>query len=367
MNNLFIVHYYPIEYYPPVMNLINSLEDKINITVSSQQKSNYLADFKGNQALIYRVIKENKSDRPAKIFIKYLLFTLYTLCKLISKRPDAVLYYESISALPVFLYKYLFSRSVKLCIHYHEYMTPSEYLKSGMRLARFNHKIEKLFLYKSAYWISQTNKFRKDFFLNDYSCVSRKVCHILPNYPSRTWHVHNKEHSKDGIIRCVYIGSLSLHDTFVEEFCKWVSTKKGRVIFDIYSFNFYSDVKTAISKLNSPYINFYTQGICYFDIPSILSKYDVGLLLYKANSLNFKYNETNKFYEYLICGLDVWYPKEMILLHELDKTLFVPNIVEFDFQNPFFPIPFLNQNIDNSSYDLFCENVYEFFIRTLFD
>lgn len=129
MNKLFIIHYYPIDYFPPVMNLIETLEKKIDITVSSTQKSNSLVEFKGIRVKIFRKIKENKSDNSVKILIKYFIFTLFTLGLLIRKRPNAILYYESISAFPAYLYKYFFNRKVKLCIHYHEYMTPEEYKK----------------------------------------------------------------------------------------------------------------------------------------------------------------------------------------------------------------------------------------------
>lgn len=366
MNKLFIVHYYPIEYFPPVMNLINSLEDKLNITVSSTWKSNSLSEFKGNKVTIYRNIKEKKSNSSVKTLIKYLIFTATTLCQLIHKRPNYILYYESISAFPVYLYKRFLSPKVKLCIHYHEYMTPSEYERLGMRLSKFNHKYEISYLYRKAFWISQTNQYRKNFFLNDYPFIPQSNCHVLPNYPPQSWHVNKKTHTNNGVIKCVYVGSLSLHDTYIKEFCQWIAEQKGKVQFDIYSFNFYIDTLIAIEKLQCPYISFHKEGIKYSDIPNLFNHYDVGVLLYKAQTPNFKYNETNKFYEYLICGLDVWYPKEMILLHEMDKSVFAPQIVEMDIQNGLFPkLDFSLKTVDNSFYNRTCEKEYESFIHII--
>lgn len=365
MNKLFIIHYYPIDYFPPVMNLIETLEKKIDITVSSTQRSNSLVEFKGIRVKIFRKIKENKSDNSVKILIKYFIFTLFTLGLLIRKRPNAILYYESISAFPAYLYKYFFNRKVKLCIHYHEYMTPEEYKKNGMRLSRFNLKLEKSWLLQNAIWISQTNEYRKAFFLKDNPNISKSICHLLPNYPPQNWLCTHKNHVGD-IVKCVYIGSLSLKDTFVLDFCRWVNLQGGKVQFDIYSFNFHQDTFDAIEALHSPFIKFYKEGVKYMEIPHILKFYDVGVLLYRAQTLNFKFNETNKFYEYLICGLDVWYPKEMTLLHEMDKSLFAPDIKEMDINNGLFPkLDFSSRLVNNSSYNMFSEKVYESFLQLI--
>ena len=100
-------------------------------------------------------------------------------------------------------------------------------------------------------------------------------------------------------------------------------------------------------------------------IPNVLDKYDVGLLLYKAQILNFQWNETNKFYEYLICGLDVWYPKEMLLLHEMEKSKFAPKIIEVDFKDINIEIEKTSRRIDNTSYSCFADEVYNMFIKHL--
>ena len=365
MNKLFVIHYYPLDYFPPVVNLIEALQDKAKLSVVSTRKSNLLTEYNSEKVRIYKPVKENKKDTSLKVLIKYGYFTIYTLWKLICEKPAVILYYESISALAPYLYKRFINRNAKLCIHYHEYMTREEYDRPGMRLSKFNHNLEISYLYKNAYWISQTNQYRKDFFLKDYPFIPQSIiCPILPNYPPKAWHVQKKKYAESRIIKCVYVGSLSLKDTFIKEFCEWVSKQQGRVIFDIYSFNFHVDVKVVIKELDSPYISFHEEGVTYSDLPKILCRYDVGLLLYRATTLNVKYCETNKFYEYLISGLDVWYPKEMTLLHEMDKSVFAPHIVEMDFQKNRFPeIDLFQRVIDNSNYDKFAETIYEEFLN----
>ena len=134
--------------------------------------------------------------------------------------------------------------------------------------------------------------------------------------------------------------------------------------FDIYCFNFHTDTLQAVTKLKCPWITFNKEGVKYQDIPDLLDGYDVGVLLYRANILNVKWCETNKLYEYLICGLDVWYPKEMTYIQQMDKTEFSPNIIEMDFsQIDTLTYDIQDRIVDNSSYNLFADDVYDQFIH----
>lgn len=359
MIKLFVIHYYPIEYFPPVINLLTTLHNKASLIVVSTQKSNSLTEFSDEHIPVYRPIKEDRKVSSLLRLIKYCFFVSVSLWRLIREKPDVILYYESISALAPYLYKRFWRRSVKVCVHYHEYMTKDEYDRPGMKISKYNHKRETSFLYEHMCWISQTNIKRIELFLKDYPFVTSSVCHILPNYPPQSWYVSEKKHSADNVIRCIYIGSLSLKDTFIAEFCAWVANQNGRILFDIFSFNFHQEVKEFIDSLQSSYISFYAKGIAYPDIPNLLQNYDVGLLLYRANSLNFKYNETNKFYEYLICGLDVWYPKEMTLLREMDKPFFSPRITMLDFNAMEKYSPLIDRMVvDNTNYHYFAESIY---------
>ena len=197
--------------------------------------------------------------------------------------------------------------------------------------------------------------------------IDRSKAHVFPNYPPKSWWRKDKVHSGD-IVKCVYVGSLSLKDTFVKEFCEWIQRQNGKVTFDIYCFNFHQEVKDYLSQLHCQWIRFSEEGVAYNDIPQVLNNYDVGLLLYRAYSLNVRWCETNKFYEYLICGLDVWYPKEMLLLHEMDKSQFAPQIKEMDFSNmDTFDESVKTGIVDNSTYHWFAEDVYEFFLKKNFN
>ena len=86
-------------------------------------------------------IKIVRSPFPLKadIFIakglKYLMFNIHTLVRLMQLNPDFILYYEPHSALPVYWYYRIFKPRAKLFIHYHEYYSPEHYKERGMAFA----------------------------------------------------------------------------------------------------------------------------------------------------------------------------------------------------------------------------------------
>lgn len=85
--------------------------------------------------------------------------------------------------------------------------------------------------------------------------LSECVCHILPNYPPASWFRKRKLHANE-IVKCVYVGSLSLTDTYVLEFCQWIAKQHGKVLFDIYSFNFHKNTLDAMRSFNAHILNF---------------------------------------------------------------------------------------------------------------
>jgi hypothetical protein len=57
----------------------------------------------------------------------------------------------------------------------------------------------------------------------------------------------------------------------------------------------------------------------------------VGLILYKATSLNFRFNAPNKLFEYLAAGLDVWFPMEMLGCYPYLRNDYYPKVMKVDF------------------------------------
>ena len=316
----------PLEYYPPVTNFLNVMVKhaffvKVWTTHNTKKRITY-----HNEKLktINRSPFPEKSDNVLERIFKYFYFNISCFIGLIKYKPEAILYYESYSVYPVFLYMKFFGKATKLYIHYHEYEDRESY-KNGMKLVKYYNELEKKFLYGRASWISQTNKERLHMFASDHPKLPSEVLKIMPNYPPKIWssQVNGKSKASKDIIRTVYVGSLSLKDTFIREYCDWVLKQNGKVCFHVYAYNLDDDTIEYLSSLNTDYIVFYTKGVEYNKMPALLADYDIGLILYKAHTKNYKHNAPNKLFEYLACKLLVLYPDVMsgMALYQSDNVI----------------------------------------------
>jgi hypothetical protein len=78
----------------------------------------------------------------------------------------------------------------------------------------------------------------------------------------------------------------------------------------------------------------------------VLSDYDVGVILYKGHIPNYIYNAPNKLFEYLACGLDVWFPHVMKSCFKYVTSHTYPKILPVDFSN--FNLLDLEKTIDRN-------------------
>jgi hypothetical protein len=218
-----------------------------------------------------------------------------------------------------------------LFVHYHEYTTQQEY-RNGMSLEYFNYKLENLFKNKY-YWFSHTNEIRLNLFSSDFDNLPKEKLYVMPNYPLESWYSTNKknEYLNTSKIELVYIGAISFADTYIKEILDFVHMNQDKYNIDLYSFNLSNDVLTYIQSLKCNSIK-YSGSVNYNEIPSILINKDVGLILYKASTLNYIYNAPNKLFEYLSLGLDVWFSSEMKGCYSY-KTNISPKVIAVDFQN----------------------------------
>ena len=104
----------------------------------------------------------------------------------------------------------------------------------------------------------------------------------------------------------------------------------GRVTLDVYSFHIDERIRDFVEGLNCKDIAL-KGPVSYQDVPKVLSGYHVGLILYKSVSENVIYSEPNKLFEYLVCGLDVWYPEEMFGTREYNSPEYWPKVIALDF------------------------------------
>lgn len=327
-----LVHFLPLEWYPPVMNLLRFMEKeeerrRVIVYTTQGQGTPFSVDTPGIK--IDRLTPYDKSMGSLARYKTYLLFYLRCFLSLVKQRPSAVLYYETISSFPVWLYKRTVGRRTRLLIHYHEYTSPDEYV-SGMRLNRYFHKKEQG-LYPLAAWISQTNGDRVAKFLEDEQLPPATPVFSLPNYPPRHW--SRKPAPVTGRpLRIVYVGALSPDTLYLREFAEWVLNRQGRVVWHLYSGNYTPEAADLLRNLPAEIIKLFP-SVNYENLPEVLAGYDVGVILYKGHIPNYVFNAPNKLFEYFACGLDVWFPQVMkgCLAYVTRGTY--PKIVSLDFDN----------------------------------
>ena len=312
---LAIVHYPPLSYYPPAINLLHDLEAEkdLEVRIYSQHARFNERKFHLSAARAVYVGRENNAKNSIISFLHFLLFHVKVFWMLLQYRPRFILYYENLSAISVAIYK-LFFPGVRVMAHYHEYFEKSGSRRIS-RSQKFSFFVERKLLFRHLDWISHTNQPRLEMFLSDHNLKKQQnIQGVLPNYPPAAWAKKNGNRTRHSKLRLVYIGSLSCRDFYFREMVEWIVRHKDAVELDIYSYYLKEDVSELLDRLQTDNIRIFKKGVFYFDIPEVLKDYDVGLVLYRPLNLNMKYNETNKLFEYLICGLDVIYPREMEMI-----------------------------------------------------
>lgn len=333
---LALVHWMPLEMYPPAVNLARELAAQgWDVTVFTTRNRHGLDDFSAPGVTVSRSNSTSRDEGAARAFA-YGGFHFRTAAKLISNRPDAVIYFEPQSSLPVYLAG-IARPGMPVFIHHHEYHEPAEFLKPGMRLARIFHNIEKKVLFPRAVWISHTNAARLELFLADNPVGLREKARILPNMPPASWGSEPNRawsNSPSGPLRMVYVGSLSREDTYIESCVRWIQRQPDNsVTLDIYAYNADDDTREFLQGLNTDAIRFHPEGARYDDLPQLLRGFHTGLILYRARTANFRHNASNKLFEYLACGLDVVFPAPMLGVKQYERSNETPRVIQVDFDS----------------------------------
>jgi hypothetical protein len=330
------VHILPIEYYPPATNALTIFSGRKSWQVRAWTTRN----ARGAAAWTHNGIEIRRPfhaapDRPfLQRMAGYTNWHLRTALELARWKPDAILAVEPHSMLAVWLYFELLGGSAKLFVHHHEYYAPEDYTRPGMRLLAVSRRIERDSLWRRTVWVSETNDQRLKLLLKDNPSIRQDAARVLPNYPPQEWIERASDAGSsrtDARTRLIYLGSASLEDTFIREVAEWVASRPSDFSLHVTGNNVAASVWAFIRKLAAPNITIDTDGAAYERLPEVLSQFDVGLILYKGNTLNFVYNVPNKAIEYLACGLEVWYPREMTGMREFREDHGEFRIEEIDF------------------------------------
>jgi hypothetical protein len=327
----------PLEYYPPVTNMLDILANEKSLDIRVWSSKNIKGRSPYENAGINRIKRTpfpRSNDHRLLRLLKYLYHNLVVFLGLILFDPKIIFYYETYSVGPVYWYLKLFGGKKRLFIHYHEYFDQAWY-DQGMALVKQYYKFEKSYLWQKAEWISHTNQFRIDLMLKAHPNLNEASLYVLPNYPPKSWTANNQSRRKQTngeMLKFVYVGSLSVERTFLKEFCDWVIGLNGEVQFDIYAYNTTPKTILYLNNLNSELVNFYPDGVAYQNMPSLLSEYDLGVIFYKADTPNAKYCASNKLFEYLVCGLEVWVSRQQIGTKPFEELNAYPRVRLLDFE-----------------------------------
>jgi len=362
MDKIFIFHFRPLEHYPPILNLLSFFEGKHLIRCfSTIGKLDYALFDKGIRVNRLGKLNNNKIT----IWLTYISYNFLSFLALLIFRPKRIIYVETLSALPAIIYKKYVNDRVKVYIHYHEYTSPEEYAKSSP-VERFIHRFEKT-IYKKVDWISHTNSTRMQKFLNDENLILEKeLHHIMPNYPSRKWSISNRKWEKNEPLKLVFVGySLTEKGSYLKELIECLSHLEFKSELNIYCIEHNAFVKKMEGLNGNLHLNLH-QAVNYKEVPKVLSQHHVGVILYKASTPNFIYNAPNKLFEYLSCGLEVWFPEEMKGIHPYQRSNY-PRVIKLDFDNLSLAtiingIPQRRLGVAENI-DYYAENVYEKFRR----
>jgi len=329
-----VVHFLPLEKYPPVMNFLRMLGAQgVNFLALTTRVGPAMPRFVVPDGRITRFGATGQNVPGWLRKLTYPLFYAAAFVRLCLYRPSVVLYYESYSAIPVYFYLRFVNSKARLLIHFHEYFSPQWY-QQGMRTVRWAHRLEKSWLFGRAALISQTNAFRVGMFRKDHPTVPESRMMVVPNFPPLAWKQRSRRVDEPGCpLRTVYIGSVSLRATYLEDYVAWVQQQQGRVLFDVVSYTYDAAARNFLEQLQSPWVRFFPGGLPYDQIPVWLERgqYDVGIIFYKGLYDNTVFCASNKLFEYLACGLDVWCCREMVGSQEYARTDCYPKVLMVDY------------------------------------
>lgn len=332
-----VVHWFPLEQFPPAQNLLRFLRDSEKVDACCLTTSNdrgYPDFFVDGCRILRRDFPGSRMGRLKRLWL-LLSFPIWVFINLWRLKPEVVLYLEPHSAPGVFLYSVLHPRC-RVFIHYHEYRELSHYRERGNFVARVAHRLEQLWLYRRAEWISHTNSDRVDLFLQDVPGVAREKMRVMPNYPPADW-LRTRGAAWPAVgepLRLFYAGAASFRDTWIREVCEWVLTQPAsEVTLDLMINNSDRETRDWLESIRCDQVGVNTIGIDYAQLPELLRKYHVGLILYRGTTRNYIYNAPNKLFETLVCGLDVWYPPCMLGVKPYDRADVEPRVLETDFEH----------------------------------
>jgi hypothetical protein len=369
------VHQLPLETYPPATNALGLFAAQPGWEVRAWTSANRkgLPAYEADDMAVRRLDYPGPACGSARRLSGFLRWHLMVARELARWKPDAILSVEPHSALAIWIYYRLFGGAARLFIHHHEYYAPGDFRGAGSRTSRLCHYFEKSDLFNRAEWVSQTNEARLRLMQADCATVTLAKGNVWPNYPPAAWVAAARDarmrtsadRATCGRLKMLYLGSASFEDTFIREAAEWAAAKPNTVTLHICGHNIKADVWAWLESLDAPNITTARKGCAYDKLPALLAGFDVGLVLYKGNTLNFIHNVPNKAVEYLAGGLETWYPPEMVGMSDFQRQHPELPLRMVDWKNPPDAIPERLQTPATNDFPFTCEKATQCLVEAI--
>lgn len=332
------MHVLPLELYPPATNLLDLLSSQPGFDVRAWTSRNArdLIAWSSSSVATRRLVHPGRAIPLPFRIPGYLGWHLRAAAEIARWKPDVLISVEPHSALATWAYYSIFRGNARLFIHHHEYYAPEDFHAPGMRLLRATMGLERDNLFRRAEWVSQTNATRLRLLREWNPEIRDSAAKVFPNYPPAAWagDIDPSTRRRPGAkLRFVYVGAASFEDTFIREACLWVAEHRDSVSLHVCGNNVSESVWSWLDSLSASNITTNRNGVPYTELPGVLTNFDVGLVLYRGNTLNFVHNVPNKAIEYLACGLEVWYPRQMEAMRDFHTVNRAYRLKEVDYDH----------------------------------
>ena len=314
MNKVLVLHFTHPEGYPPALNAINCLSERVDslkIITTDTLPTNWKYDANVRFALIdgehdrFEFVKRSKLVK----LNRYFQYISLIRSSIKIEKPNLVVIYDNVPFL-LYLFATLFLRKrYKLWLHNHDIYPGSHYSKYSINWFSF-YAVQKFF-YQIDYFSIPSMERKKMFPMARF----KGKFFFIPNYPSKkiikVQLNKNDNWNENKLLKIIYPGSPSIKNGFEEliDIMNEVINKK-RITLTIVGetnekykkeLNAYAKSKGVETQL------FFVERVPYTEMPAFLSNYHVGWAMYKPQDMRTETVATasNKIYEFLANAMPI--------------------------------------------------------------
>jgi glycosyltransferase involved in cell wall biosynthesis len=314
MNKVLVLHFTHPEGYPPALNAINCLSERVDslkIITTDTLPTNWKYDANVRFALIegehdrFEFVKRSKLVK----LNRYFQYISLIRSSIKIEKPNLVVIYDNVPFL-LYLFATLFLRKKhKLWVHNHDIYPGSHYSKYSINWFSF-YAIQKFFNQIDCFSLPALER-KKMFPLDQF----KGKFFFIPNYPSKkiinTKGDRRANWNENKHLKVVYPGSPSIKNGF-EELIKTMNVRINEKLITL----------TIVGETNTSYKNdlyayaklfgvedqlFFVNRVPYTEMPNFLSNYHIGWGMYKPLDLSVATAGTssNKIYEFLANAMPI--------------------------------------------------------------